>query len=249
LKNEKRSMNTLNILTISFEEEIHAKQLPAFRGAIAQKAGKEASLFHQHEGNKLRYRYPLIQYKTFFRKPSMVCLQDGVEEIHAFFSQPDWSIMLHDKKMELHIHNMKLHQHRLQLFQQYFSYRIPNWLALNQKNWKAYQEMDSLLERIHFLERILLGNILSFAKGVGWHIEGEVKVHILKLGDHYPVSMKGVTLRAFPVTFKTNVSLPLHIGLGGKVSHGFGVVRGMGKEGNAQAINGINQQVKVNKHG
>lgn len=222
-------MHKLNVLTVSFDENIQPAGIPAFRGAISRKVGQEATLFHQHKKDLLRYCYPLIQYKSLAGKPTMVCLQEGVENIQTLFSQPDAAIHLGTQKVELEIHDIQLNEYHLQVGQRVFTYHIPNWIGLNQQNWRSYQQLNDHPGRLKFLRSILLGNILSFAKGIGWQINDRVKVDIDHLGEPYVVRMKGVKLRAFPITFHTNVYLPSQIGLGGKVSHGFGVLNRMEK--------------------
>ena len=44
------------------------------------------------------------------------------------------------------------------------NYHIHNWLPLNSDNYKKYQNISILSERINFLEKILIGNILSLQK-------------------------------------------------------------------------------------
>lgn len=97
-------------------------------------------------------------------------------------------------------------------------------LALNGENYKKYQAIDGLAGRIEFLEKLLVGNILSFAKGIDWRIEKPVKVEIQELKGQKMIRYKGVPLIAFDVNFKTNVFLPNFLGLGKSASHGYGVI-------------------------
>ena len=53
----------INILTIQFAIEISRQEIPLFRGAINYSLENQSVLFHNHDGDGLRYAYPLIQYK------------------------------------------------------------------------------------------------------------------------------------------------------------------------------------------
>ena len=74
------------------------------------------------------------------------------------------------------------------------------------------------------LERILIGNILSLAKGIGVFFETPVRCRILQLENEKSFGYKNVELLSFSVKFRTNVSLPAYVGLGKSVSINNGVV-------------------------
>lgn len=105
-----------------------------------------------------------------------------------------------------------------------YTYRISRWMPLNGDNYRAYQQADSLAGRISMLEGILVGNILSFAKGVGVFIEHPVTCSILQLEPSGLARYKDVELMTFSATFRCNVSLPEYIGLGKAASTGHGTV-------------------------
>jgi hypothetical protein len=77
------------------------------------------------------------------------------------------------------------------------------------------------------MERILTGNILSFAKGVNIHFEEELVCSILDIIPKGAMRYKGIHFESFDALFKINVSLPNYIGLGKGVSHGFGTIMRM----------------------
>ena len=52
-----------------------------------------------------------------------------------------------------------------------YHYKVHNWLPLNSNNYKEYQGMDSIVNKIQLLERVLVGNILSLLKGIGVHVD------------------------------------------------------------------------------
>jgi hypothetical protein len=103
-------------------------------------------------------------------------------------------------------------------------YSIKGWLPLNRENYRSYLSADGLAAQIAMLERILIGNILSFAKGLGVFFETPVRCRILQLESEKSFGYKNVELLSFSAKFRTNVSLPAYIGLGKSVSINNGVV-------------------------
>jgi len=218
-------MFKLRTLLVIFENTISQSLVPSFRGAVISRVGLENRAFHNHDEDKLIYKYPLIQYKVISKKASLYCVGNGVDEIHNLFGLRSWDIKLQDQFIELKIHRLDLNSFTLNVWEKIFHYTLYDWLALNADNYKKYRAIPGLTEKIQFLEKLLTGNILSFAKGVGWHIEKPVKVLIEKIKGQKMIKYKGIPLMAFDVDFATNVFLPNYLGLGKSASHGFGVVR------------------------
>lgn len=214
----------LNLLKIRFTGQIQPWEVPALRGAVGRKVGAEGVLFHHHAGDRLLYQYPLIQYGQRRGQPQIVCLGEGVEAIHQYFQQPDWSVDLGQHHLEMKVDEMDLQAVSLGFCDPPQRYRLLHWVALNQKNYAAFQRLAGLVERTEFLERKLVGNILSFAKGVGWRIEGRIDLRILDWEQQAPIKIKGTPFDNFHVKMQCNLHLPTDIGLGGKVSLGMGRV-------------------------
>ena len=218
-------MRKIRLLDIEFENEIKAYEVAAFRGAVISTAGKENTLFHNHLGKDYRFSYPLIQYKRIRNKPHLVCIEDGVVDVHFFFENKQEGLMLGDRPYELMVENINLNRFTMQVWDKSFNYFIQDWLPLNQKNYKEFKAIDSEMEQLEFLEKILRGNILSFAKGIDWNVDKEVKVRIKEIVRKNIIKVKNIPREAFTLTFSTNAFLPNHIGLGKNASLGFGVVR------------------------
>ena len=51
---------------------------------------------------------------------------------------------------------------------------------MDSENYRAYVWADGLAEQMEMLERILIGNIQSLAKGIGVLFETLVRCHILQ---------------------------------------------------------------------
>lgn len=217
-------MKKIRTLLVVFENEISAGLISSFRGAVISRVGFDNKTFHNHEGDKYIYKYPAIQYKVVGKKAALYCVGEGVDEIHNFFGLSNWDIIVQGRKLGLKIDRLDLNSFNFNVWDKMFSYQIRNWLALNTENYKKYQQLEGLAERIQMLEKTLTGNILSFAKGIDWHIDKPVKVEIGQLKGQKMIRYKGVPLMGFDVDFKSNVFLPNFLGLGKSASHGFGVV-------------------------
>lgn len=219
-------MKKIRTLLIQFDNELAPWQVSAFRGAVIEKVGRENILFNHHiNDNEFLYRYPLVQYKSMKGKPAIMCLGEGVDEIHKLFNQSTWEINLNEKKVELEIDRLDLGNFTLNIWDKTEKYRLYSWIALNEKNFKRYTNVEDEIEKLEMLEKILIGNILSFAKGIGWDIEKEIKVRINKIERTKTINYKSTRLLAFDVGFSTNAFLPNNIGLGKGVSRGYGVLK------------------------
>lgn len=217
-------IHKLRVLKVLFQGEIQPWEVTALRGAIAQKAGFEHILFHNHVDEGFRYRYPLIQYKRIHKKPALLCLGEGIDEIHHFFDQEDWHIRLGERDMELRIDHLEVNQFTMQVWEELFRFRIQNWIALNQGSMKEFQHLQQPEEQIHYLERKLTGNLLSMAKGIDWHVDKQIQVEIHPRIQSRLIKVKGVHLQCFNLEFRTNMFIPNDLGLGKSASKGFGRV-------------------------
>lgn len=224
-------MEKVKVLVVRFSNEIMREEIPLFRGAIVNAIENADLLFHNHEeGGQLRYSYPLIQYKRINQKAAIVCLGEGTDAIGQFFSSCNFDVALGERQVKLEVESVNAYQHLIQIWDSEFTYHIRRWLPLNKENYEAYCKEESLAGRYAMLERLLAANILSFAKGMGIHFEGQVVARITQMDDPRLQYYKGVKLMSFDAEFKTNVSLPDYIGLGKGVSLGMGtVVRKYGK--------------------
>lgn len=218
-------MERLKTLVIQFSNPIIREEIPLFRGSVIGAMEHSDILFHNHEdNNRLRYAYPLVQYKRIRQKAAIVCLGEGTEAIGQFFSACNFDLALGDRQIRLEVESVEARQALVQIWDDLFTYRIRRWLPLNQENYVKFVEEESLASRCALLERMLTGNILSFAKGVGIRFEQQVTAKITQLEEPRSQYFKGVKLMAFDAEFKTNVSLPDYIGLGKGVSLGMGTV-------------------------
>ncbi|MDO9154295.1 MAG: CRISPR-associated endonuclease Cas6 [Paludibacter sp.] len=213
------------VLILRFSNRLHHNELALLRGAINELLKEKSNvLYHNHEGETFRYSYPLIQYKRINQQAALVCINQGTEAIGLLLMHGNFACQLGDKKVELEIDNVKANQFIIQTWDSMFYYNIRKWLALNQVNYLEYCKLDSLSDKCLFLEKILIGNILSMGKGIDIQFDKEIICKITNIIETTTMSYKNVKMMSFDVEFKSNVSLPDYIGIGKGTSLGFGMI-------------------------
>ncbi len=212
------------VLVIYFENEIKPHEIPLFRGAIINSIDGRSLLLHNHKESGLRYGYPMIQYKCIAGRATIVCLEQGVEDIQALFTLSNLSLRLGKRVIDCHIAGISPRKIEAGISLESHNYRLERWCCLNEANFKTFSTLRGIAERAEMLERILVGNILSFAKGIGMTVTEEIKVKITKLSDLYYLRAKGVSMACVDIEFSSNFVLPELIGLGKHTSINFGVV-------------------------
>ena len=190
------------------------------RGYIGNKF-KENRILHNHDNQELLYRYPLVQYKIIENSIIIFALEEGLTAIKNITNDLE----------ELHLKNtynitekiIYEKNFRMEESEKQQSYKIITpWLALNQKNYKKYKEIKDQKEKKIFLNKILIGNILSMCKSFGIMVNKRLMVKsYLNIED---VEYKSVILKGFTGEFQTNFKLPDYMGLGKGVSHGYGTI-------------------------
>jgi len=215
----------LRLFTVIFDFEIERREIPAFRGAIINKVGLENILFHNHSGNKFRYGYPLIQYKLIDRSPAIICINSGYDESLKLFEDTEWNFNINNKTVHAGIKHLSFDYFECGLTSNAVKYRINNWFGLNEQNFRKYTQLTANLEQKKFLEKILIGNILSFAKGINWIVNDQIIVSVDYIPNKRFFNFKNNKIAGFDLIISTNVLLPDKIGLGKSVSRGFGIIR------------------------
>jgi len=192
------------------------------RGFFATKF-TEYTLLHQHNADKLIYRYPLVQYKMIDGAPMVVGINEGAEVLKQVYDKYD-EIKLGEEVYEIVEKGISVKNQEFGLSDKIHAYEFATpWLALNQENYMKYYSMRSMGEREEFLRKTLTGNLLSMSKSLGYQVPGRIKcdvdVSIRKS------RLKDVSIMTFIGGFCANFEIPDYLGIGKSVSRGFGAVR------------------------
>jgi hypothetical protein len=190
-----------------------------FGGAFADEV-----IVHHHEANGgLRYAYPKVQFKVLDRIAHVVGLSEGANLVTRIWTEVDQAQIAVEVLPILEAYLTRrsepLGETESPVF---YEFRTP-WLGLNQENHARYQQQSSQDERRVLLERTLVGNCLSLAKGFGHWVRARVTADCSGLRP-VPAGLKGVAMTGFVGTFRVNFQIPEHCGIGKSVSRGFGTV-------------------------
>lgn len=198
---------------------IKASDTVGLRGFFAD-IDREAEIVHNHtiDGSSI-YRYPKVQYKTRHGHPVIVAFGEGISSIYPLimektdltigsqiFINPEMHINLTRKEIG---DSKEIHHFRF----------LSPWMGLNQDNYRKYIELKEE-ERTGFLNRIMVGNILSMCKGFDVMIEN--KLELTSELRPVPVHYKGEKMIGFLGEFSVNAFLPTLCGIGKGVALGYG---------------------------
>jgi len=169
------------------------------------------------------FRLPRIRYIVLAGRPIIVALNSGRPVLESIYGSVPFR--LRDASGNLFVLACELNTETAPLgldgvIRRYRS--ITPWLALNEVRFAEYKRLTKNSERKRLLERVLVGNFLSLAKGLGIFISRPIVVSITGVNSH-PVWHKGTRMLGFWVSFQTNFFLPPLVGVGKLTSKGFGL--------------------------
>lgn len=193
---------------------------PKIRGYFAEKYHSETPM-HNHVNGKFVYEYPKVQYKVIAGVPTIISVGDFSEKLLNIVMSEN-EIIMNGEKQKIVAADVKSGYVPFGISKEIREYKfVTPWVALNEENIKKYVAADEI-EKAEMLEKILIGNMISMAKGLGIQIEDRIRVkaNLIKVDTH----IKDSSLLGFYGTFKTNFEIPEYAGLGKSVSRGFGSV-------------------------
>jgi len=242
----------LPTLIAHFDLPLKSYQIPQFRGAVAESAGWNETLFHNHlrteieeEDNstntgellvkkqitlkdKYVYRYPAIHYRTIRGQAGIYAIgKQGCRALRNWLLTKTDTFYMLGRKQELYLNGLKEDKHCLQMTERPRRYRIKNYLGLNQANFERWQEESSMTRRLIMLEDVLVGHILGFCESMGYQLPEHLEVEVAMLYRSRGMKLHDTPRLAFDLDFRANIELPDGMALGKGVSHGFGVLRGL----------------------
>jgi len=182
----------------------------------------EHTLLHQHVTDKLIYRYPLIQYKMLEGSPHIMGINEGAEVLKEVYDKFD-EIKIGESSYSIMERGVILRSEEFGCTPEIQSYRFATpWLALNQKNYLRYRKA-SREERRDILRSILVGNLLSASKGLGYVAKEHIRLEVGGMTEEICL-LKGSKVTGIRGEFTTNFEIPELLGLGKSASRGFGAV-------------------------
>ncbi len=215
----------INTLTITYSPLLSLEEVPYFRGAVLKALSDDTDvLLHNHIDSNFRYEYPLVQYKSVGAKATIMLIGEGVEMLNKLMPICNTYINIGYRHSMMKVEKVSPMQIEIELIEPK-RYRIEHWLPLNEENDNRFVRMQSDSDRIELLERILVGNLLSMAKGLNIHFEEQVQCEIQSLDRYHLVKVKETLMKSFDVDFICNINLPDLIGIGKHASFGYGTIK------------------------
>ena len=177
---------------------------------------------HNHLGkDKFNYGYPVIQYKSIGGVPNIIAINDASKILIDIFYDVK-EIDIKDKVMSILEKGYVLKTMEIGVSEGLVEYEfLTPWMALNQENYAKYAKVGED-ERTGLLKKVLVGNLLSMAKGLECWVDKPIEV-LIKLRP-VEVKYKDQMMVGFKGRFMTNFVIPDYLGLGKSVSRGFGTV-------------------------
>jgi len=213
---------TLQTLTLTLESAEKMKEsAPQLRGFFATKFN-EYQLLHQHDADKLIYKYPLVQYKIIDHTPMVIGINEGAEVLKKIYGEFD-EIRLGGNSYPIMGKGIHIKNHDFGLTKEFHLYQFATpWFALSQENYKKYYLSGTKAERDGLLNRTLIGNLLSTSKTLSYTVPDKIKANVnYRIGKG---RLKSTRIMTFTGTFTTNFLIPDYLGIGKSVSRGFGAV-------------------------
>lgn len=181
--------------------------------------------FHGHRGDRLIYKHPLIQYKVFGGSALVIGLKEGAYLLKAV---PEIECLeLYYQRYPVVNQNTINAIVAFGLTDKMISYSfLTPWIGLNKENYQLYLQLKQRGSDTHnFLNKILIGNIISMCKAVSYTANDTIRIRSV-MKEYTPVEVKkNVELLTFKGEFEANFLIPDFWGIGGKVSLGYGTVK------------------------
>ena len=206
---------------IKTDRPLKKSQIPYLRGYFLNKYKCEE--LHNHSGNGFKYTYPKVQYKIFKGNAHLIGIDDGIPVLS--------NIALKTMELELNHETYKIVDGYIALKKldfgisdEFKDYKfISPWLALNEKNYNEYKKLDENGKK-EKLEKILIGNIIAMSKYLNYTVDKKIKVNFYDY-EELKVKYKGNSFIGFYGKFSVNFNIPDLLGIGRKVSKGFGTLK------------------------
>lgn len=180
------------------------------------------ALLHQHVIDRLIYKYPLIQYKMLQGSPLILGINEGADVLKEIYDKFD-EIVLGESKYRIMERGVSVKSEEFGCTEEIHSYRFATpWLALSQDNYRRYQNA-SREEKRELLRRVLVGNILSASKGLGYVAKEHIRLEVGRMQDEICL-LKGTKVTGIRGEFTATFAIPDFMGLGKSVSRGYGAV-------------------------
>ena len=168
------------------------------------------------------HQYPVVQYRVVDGVPVLIGMNQGA----AVLSTLGETIVVGAETYPVQKRDDGVREEAFGTSPEMISYEfVTPWLALNQEQARTFYTLKGKDRRNGFLQKILVKQISSLARAVGYTIAGQVSV---TTNLHFQKDRTGgAGAILFTGTFSVNFVIPDLLGFGRSVPEGFGAVRRM----------------------
>lgn len=194
-------------------------------------AGVNHDVFHNHhpQSGATIARYPLVLYQQLEDRLMITGINEGAEALKVLLSQYERPVEI-DRNVLLGFVLKDERKFDVRLCDTPIHYSLTDWLPFNSDNYKHYQSLHRLSEKVGFLEHILHRHLTAdFGHFFGLDLQ-QAEVALLGI-DSFNCSSRHITVNGrkrdfqpFTIQFETNISLPDFICLGNGKVYGYGLL-------------------------
>lgn len=220
------SIESIQICKVQFPEiQLKTRDAHKLRGYFGNLFKEHAPLLSNHyEDGRLRYRYPLVQYKVIDKTPILVGINEGGQLLTQLFLKIN-QLDIDGRNYAIYSKNISSQNYQVGFSEDLNAYRFKTlWLALNQNNFQKYTAFKTQAEKDDMLKRILVGHVLSLFRNIGVELKPNERLMTKLDVKEKQTKFKDKSMLAFAGNFVINALLPDDIGLGKSVSRGFGTI-------------------------
>jgi hypothetical protein len=214
-------MSAVDLVTVrlTWAQGVVGRAPHLLRGAIASHF-PDNPLFHQHDGGRVVYRYPLVQYRWDRDGPMILGLGEGAR----FLAGVEWAgmeLQIGEQALTVRDAVCQFRRHEIQPSPCLLRYSLVTpWLPFSQENYQRYQAMRSA-EQVAERDRLAVAGLLIALRGYGVEFPGRLYA-AFEMRSAEPCRYKGVSLLGFRGRLLANVDLPDGFAFGRAASHGYG---------------------------
>ena len=221
---ENSKIVTVKIIQVQFPNNpMNRFDIPKFRGYIANRYPKYYLIHNHLENGKLRYGYPLIQFKTIRKIPTIIGIGESIDILKNVFLDVE-EIDIDGKRESVWEKSIKVRQEEFGQSKEFFNYKfVSPWMALKEENYETYKVMNAVEKQL-FLRHLLRENFKTVSKGVQYWISNIDEIKVEGFFSEVIRNFKNNRMVCFIGKFNTNFLIPDHIGVGKQVARGLGTV-------------------------
>ena len=219
-------MPRIRYLRLIYDHPLMPYELKYFRASVIERTERKSDLFHNHKSDtEVIYRYPLIQYKIIRRKPAIICLNEGTDDIHYLLGIREQSFNINGDKRTCGIDEIKLQYVNMQTWDRTFRYNILNYMPYNQDNYALFKKLGNEKSRFRFLEELLKKHLQIIVDDLQLSCPQGLRVKIESLQSEKFIQYKGQYHQTYCLNIRSNLYMPNYIGIGKGSVLGFGVLK------------------------